>query len=118
MKKDPKIFVEHILECIERIENYTEGATKETFLNSPQLQDAIIRRLEVIGEATKNIPQETKDTSPDIPWKRIASMRNILIHQYWGIDLNLTWTVATEEIPNFKKSILELKKSLEQEKAR
>ncbi len=60
MKKDPKIFIEHILECIEQIEKYIEGITKNEFFNSLQLQDAVIRRIEIIGEAVKNIPVEIK----------------------------------------------------------
>ena len=113
MKKEPIVFIEHILECIELIEEYTREVTKEEFFKSKQLQDSVIRRIEVIGEATKNISQEIKDKYYQIPWKRISSMRDILIHEYWGIDLNLTWNVATQEIQNFKKSILEIKKDLE-----
>lgn len=113
MKKDPKIFIEHILECIERIEQYTKGVTKVEFLNSPQLQDAVIRRIEVIGEAVKNIPIETKDRYPNISWKRVAGMRDILIHEYFGVDLELTWKVAKEEILELKRKILEVKKDLE-----
>jgi len=64
MKKDPKVFIEHILECIERIEEYVEGATKDEFFDSVQLQDAVMRRIEIIGEATKNIPAEIKDKYP------------------------------------------------------
>ena len=76
MRKDPKIFIDHILECIERIEEYTEGITKNEFLNSGQVQDAVIRRIEIIGEAIKNIPAKIKDRYPDIPWKQIAGMRD------------------------------------------
>ena len=112
MKKDPIVFIEHILECIELIEEYTRGVTKEEFFKSKQLQDSVIRRIEVIGEATKNISQEIKDKYFQIPWKRISGMRDILIHEYWGIDLNLTWNIATQEMQNFKKSILEIKKDL------
>ena len=112
MKKDPKVFIEHIIECIELIEEYTRNATKETYFKSRQLQDSVIRRIEVIGEAAKNIPQEIKDKYYQIPWKRISGMRDILVHEYWGIDLNLTWNVATQEMQNFKKSILEIKKDL------
>ncbi|OHB84655.1 MAG: hypothetical protein A3J73_06710, partial [Planctomycetes bacterium RIFCSPHIGHO2_02_FULL_38_41] len=105
-------FIEHILECIELIEEYTRGVTKEEFFKSKQLQDSVIRRIEVIGEAAKNIPQEIKDKYYQIPWKRISGMRDILVHEYWGIDLNLTWNVATQEMQNIKKSILEIKKDL------
>jgi len=78
MKKDPKIFLEHILQCIGRVEEYVEGVTKKQFLESVQLQDAIIRRIEIMGEAVKNIPKQVKDRYPDIAWKEIGGMRDIL----------------------------------------
>ena len=78
MKKDPKIFLEHILQCIELIEEYVEGITKKQFLESVQLQDSIIRRIEIMGEAVKNIPKQVKDRYPDIAWKEIGGMRDIL----------------------------------------
>lgn len=113
MKKDPGIFIDHILECIELIDDYTKGVIKEEFVKSIQLQDSVIRRIEVIGESVKNIPQEIKDKYSDIPWKRIAGMRDILIHEYWGIDLNLTWEVVVGEIPDLKREMLRIRKELE-----
>lgn len=83
MKKQPITFLEHILESIGLIEEYLSGATKEEFFNSVKLQDLAARRLEIIGEAVKNLPQELKDRYQDIPWKEISGMRDKLIHEYF-----------------------------------
>jgi uncharacterized protein with HEPN domain len=113
MKKNVKIFLEHILEAINLIEDYVKDKKKSDFLKSIQLQDSVIRRIEIIGEAIKNIPNEFKSSYKDIPWKEITGMRDILIHQYFGVDLDLTWEVIKVDLPNLKRSILTLTNEIE-----
>lgn len=112
MKKDPLIFLKHIMECIELIEKYTKKLTKRKFLENTKTQDAVIRRIEVIGEASKNIPQSVKNKYPGIPWRKIAGMRDILTHEYFGVDLHLTWNVAQKDIPKLKRKIVQIIKSI------
>ncbi|KAF5421314.1 MAG: putative conserved protein, contains HEPN domain [Candidatus Methanocomedens sp.] len=112
MKKEPEVFIEHILESIELIENYTANKTISDFIESVQLQDSIIRRIEIIGEAVKNLPAEVKSNYPDVPWKNIAGMRDVLIHKYFGIDLELTWQVVQNDIPDLKRENLKIKQDL------
>ena len=107
-KKDPKIFLGHILESIAEIEKNTKKKTKEKFFNSVTIQDAVVRRLEIIGEAVKNLPSSLKRKHPDISWKNIAGTRDVLIHEYFGVDLDIVWDVVKNDIPKLKKQIKEL----------
>lgn len=108
MKKDPKIFLEHIKDSILLIEEYSRGTVKSEFIKNRPLQDAVIRRLEIIGEAVKNIPLSFRSQHPEIPWKQMAGMRDILIHEYFDVDLSLAWQVVKHELPPIKKRLLEL----------
>ena len=112
MRKDPEVFLSHILESIDLIEGYSEGITLVEFIESPQLQDAIIRRIEIIGEAVKNLPEDFKKDHPEIAWQKIAGMRDVLIHQYFGVDLALTWDVIQSDIPDLKQNISRIKEEM------
>lgn len=115
-KKDPGKFIAHVLECIELIEQYSQNKTQKEFVKSVQLQDSIIRRVEIIGEAVKSIPQDLKHKFPKIPWKEIAGMRDIIVHEYFKVDLLLTWEVTTKDIPKLKKDFINIQEQLEREK--
>ncbi len=107
--KEPEVFIEHISQCIDLIENYTNDVTIGDFFDSVQLQDSIIRRIEIIGEAVKNLPDDLKINYPEVPWKEIAGMRDVLIHAYFGIDLELTWEIVQNDLPELKKNISKIK---------
>lgn len=110
--KEPEVFVRHILESIERIEEFTKGKTKTDFLEDTQLQDATIRRIEIIGEASKNIPEDFKTNYPDIPWSEMSKTRDKLIHGYFGVDLELTWNIVKMDLPDLKEKIESLLEGL------
>lgn len=107
-KRETKLFIQDIVESIEKIEKYIRHFNKEQFLKNEQLQDAIVRRLEIIGEATKKIPDEIKKTAPDIQWTKISGMRNIIVHDYFGINLERVWKTIHKDLSGLKKEISEL----------
>ena len=113
MKKEPIIFVEHIIENIKDIESFTKKIKKESFLENKEKQNAVIRSLEIIGEAVKNIPQSIKIKYFKTPWKEIAGTRDKISHHYFGVDLELIWKIVRENIPKLKKEMLIIKKDLE-----
>lgn len=108
MKEEDKVFVGHILESIDLIQVYTEQLTEGEFFVHQQVQDAVIRRLEIIGEAVKNLSSEVKRKRPNIPWQQIAGMRDVLIHEYFGVDLKLTWKTVEKDLPFLKQELLSL----------
>jgi uncharacterized protein with HEPN domain len=107
-KKDPKIFLKHILESIGEIEKNTKSLSEDEFSTSITIQDAVVRRLEIIGEAVKNLPRSFRNKNTKIPWKEIAGMRDVLIHEYFGVNIDLVWKIAKKDIPKLKKQITEL----------
>jgi len=105
--KDDKVYLQNILECILKIENYTLSG-EEDFMRSSLIQDGVIRNLEIIGEATKRISEQSKDLFPDVPWRQMAGLRDVLIHDYMGVDLRTVWNVVARELPRLKPQIKKL----------
>lgn len=103
-----RIYITHILECIQRIESYV-GIEKDAFINETLLQDAVLRVLQVMAESSQRLSEEAKNTHPDIDWRSISGFRNILVHDYLGgIDLELIWQVIEQELPILKKALLQM----------
>jgi len=107
----PRIFLDYledILEAIDEIDEFLAGCSQQSFAADRKTVNAVIRSLEVIGEAAKQIPPELRLKAPDIPWKYMAGMRDKLIHQYFGVDLDIIWTVCRDELPPLRPKISRL----------
>ena len=105
MKKDPEIYLGHILEAIEKIKRFSKDMDRDEFLENDLVMDAIVRNIEIIGEATKNLPEEFKKENPEIPWKDIAGMRDRIVHFYFGLDFEVIWDTVQIDIPDLEKKI-------------
>lgn len=108
MKKDFSIYLEDIIESITHIEKYTQGVTFEQFEKDEYMQDAVIRRFEIIGEAAKRIPDDVKQTHSEIPWKLVTGMRDVLIHNYNEVNLDRVWKTLTKDLPLLKSLLVPL----------
>lgn len=108
MKKDDKIYLKHILDAIHRIKNYINKISYKEFKKDNLRQDAIIRQIEIIGEATKRISEKLKNKYKHIPWKDIAGMRDKLIHKYFGVDIEIVWMTVEKDIPELERQIKEI----------
>jgi uncharacterized protein with HEPN domain len=102
--KDDRVYLGHIRDAIHDIERYTAGG-RDTFMADRMQQDAVIRKLEIIGEAVKHLSEQTTSRRPEIPWKRIAGMRDRLTHDYFGVDLELVWTVVERDLPFLRTAV-------------
>ena len=102
--KNDSVYLHHILDAIQKIESYVvEG--KEVFMKTSHWQDAVVRQLEIIGEAAKKISTSLRDQHAHIPWKKMAGFRDVLIHDYMGIDLNVVWETTQQNLPELKEQI-------------
>ncbi len=110
MRRDSKVYLNDVLESILAIEEYTKSLTEEEFNSNRQVQDAVVRRLEIIGEAVKCLDEEFKNKHSEIPWKKIAGMRDILIHGYFGVNIKRVWIVLKKDLPELKQRLSSLYK--------
>jgi len=108
--RDYKLYLDDIIEAANRVERYTEKLTLAKLKKNDLIVDGVVRNLEIIGEAAKNIPQTVKDKYPAIEWKKIAGLRDILAHEYFGIDLEILWDIIENKLPTLKKEISRLAK--------
>jgi len=112
MTRDMRLYIADILESIAKIKQYTKNVNEEYFLANTQLQDAVFRRLEIIGEAAKNIPDDFRNKYPGIPWKKIAGLRDILIHEYFGVNARRAWKMAKQDVLDLERQLLTVKDEL------
>jgi len=112
MKRDLRLFIENILENIHLIEDSSKELSKIEFKSNKLIIDATIRRLEIIGEAIKNIPDLIRKKYPEIPWRDIAGFRDVVTHVYFGVVLDRVWEIIKQDLPELKQKMLEIRKDL------
>lgn len=108
MDKNPIVFLLHIVDATNKIEKYVMNYSYEEFISDEKTSDAVIRQLEIIGEATTNLQDSFKTENKQIPWREIADFRNILAHEYWDIDLDIVWKTIHEDMQKLKNSLIPL----------
>ena len=105
MSRDPALYLDDIRESCERIRQYTSGLSFAEFARDTKTIDAVARNLEVIGEAVKNLPTDFRERHPEINWRKIAGLRDMLIHAYFGLDLEIVWDIIVHKIPELRQKL-------------
>lgn len=113
MIRNSKLYLKDILDSMEKIDNFVGNMKYEEFLEDDKTSSAVVRKLEIIGEAVKNIPDEIRNVYLDMPWREMAGMRDKLIHWYFGVDYEIVWKVIKEDIPNLKPKFQKILTDLE-----
>ena len=113
--KDDRVYLAHLRDAIDRILDYTAGGKSE-FLEDTKTQDAVVRNLEILGEAAKNVSAALRQTHDNVPWRRLAGMRDKLIHEYFGVNLDIVWQVVEQELPTLRQQVDQILKQLEARK--
>jgi uncharacterized protein with HEPN domain len=117
MKRDYKLFIKDIISAMKSIEEFVEGLSLDEVKEDDKTSSAVIRKFEIIGEATRHVPEDLKEKYPDIPWKRMAGMRDRLIHAYFGVDYRLVWEAIKIDIPKLRPRLEEVLADLEKVEA-
>ncbi len=113
MTRSARILLGDILEAAELLERYTAGLNRQEFAGNIEKQDAVARRLEIIGESVKRLPKDLRDQHPDVPWREIAGARDVLVHEYFRIDVDLAWDMVKHDVPNLATRIRAMVATLE-----
>ena len=104
-KRDVRLFLADMLDSIGKIERYTAGMDFARFAEDERTVDAVVRNLEILGEAARQIPEEVRHRYPAIPWRRVVGLRNIVVHAYFAVDLEIIWTIIQENLPMLKQAL-------------
>jgi uncharacterized protein with HEPN domain len=112
-EKEDFIFIEHILDSINAIQTFSKNLSKEQLISNRLKQSAIVREIEIIGEAVKNISETLKNKHPEVLWKEIAGTRDKMIHHYFGVDISIVWNIISSDLPILKEQMLKIKQELQ-----
>lgn len=108
MSRDVKAYLEDIITCANHALDYTAGVTFDAFVNNQEKYDAVVRNLEIIGEAAKHVPESTREQYPDVPWREMARFRDVLAHVYFGLRPETIWDVVQNELPELVSTLKEI----------